>query len=72
MICPYCQNEMEEGYVQCRDGLHWTPKKQMVAALSGLGKGAVKIGDPLAYIPNTTATAYHCEKCKFVMIPYKE
>ena len=27
MKCPYCNKEMESGYVQCRDGLHWTPKK---------------------------------------------
>ena len=70
MLCPYCNKEMEKGYVQCRDGLHWTPKKQMVSALSGLGKGAVLIGNEPAYVPNTVAVAYHCEECKFVAIPY--
>lgn len=43
MICPYCNKEMKKGYIQCRDGLHWTPKKQTVAALAGLGIGAVLI-----------------------------
>lgn len=70
MLCPYCNKEMERGYVQCRDGLHWTPKKQKVAALSGLGKGAVLIGDEEAFIPNTVAVAYHCETCKYIAIPY--
>ena len=44
MKCPYCNKEMEAGYVQCRDGLYWTPKKQKVVALSGMGKGAIAIG----------------------------
>ena len=70
MKCPYCNKEMESGYVQCRDGLHWTPKKQKVAALSGMGKGAVLIGNEEGLVPNITAVAYHCEECKFVLIPY--
>lgn len=27
MKCPYCNDEMNQGYIQCRDGLYWTPKK---------------------------------------------
>lgn len=70
MICPYCNKEMKKGFLQCRDGLHWTPKKQKIAALSGMGKGAVLIGNEEGLVPNTTAVAYHCEECKFVLIPY--
>ena len=70
MICPYCNEEMEKGYVQCRDGLHWTPKKQKIAALSDMGKGAVLIGNEEGLVANTSAVAYHCEKCKVVMICY--
>lgn len=35
MICPYCKNEMEKGYIQSRDGLGWNKKKQLVSAFSG-------------------------------------
>lgn len=70
MLCPYCNREMEKGYIQSRDGLHWTPKRQIVSALSGLGKGAVLIGNNNSFVPNTTAVAYHCEECKCVIIPY--
>ena len=72
MICPYCNKEMKKGYIQCRDGLHWTPKKQTVAALAGLGVGAVLIGSEDGLVPNTTAIAYHCESCKKVVIDYSE
>ncbi len=70
MKCPYCKNEMQQGYVQCRDGLRWTEKRQPVAALSFLGRGAIPIGMPDGVNPNSTAIAYHCEACKMVIIPY--
>ena len=34
MSCPYCGKEMTLGYIQCRDGVQWTLKKQFVALLS--------------------------------------
>ena len=40
MKCPYCEKEMTLGYIQCRDGVYWTLKKQLVASLSSLGKGS--------------------------------
>lgn len=45
MKCPYCNEEMELGYIQCRDGVTWTPKRQLVAALSGLGRGSVSLAN---------------------------
>lgn len=43
MLCPYCGKEMEAGFIQCRDGVTWTPKKQFLPSLSFLGKGAVSL-----------------------------
>lgn len=34
MECPYCGKEMTLGYIQCRDGVTWTLKKQLISALS--------------------------------------
>ena len=70
MKCPYCDKEMQSGYIQCRDGLYWTPKKQKVAALSGIGKGAIAIGNENGYMANSSATAFHCDDCKTVIIQY--
>lgn len=70
MKCPYCDKEMQLGYIQCRDGLHWTPKKQKAAALSGMGKGAIAIGNENGYMANSYATAFHCDDCKTVIIQY--
>lgn len=70
MKCPYCNEEMEKGFIQCRDGVTWTPKKQWIAALSSLGAGAIKIGKDSGLSTNSVAEAYHCEQCKKVIIDY--
>lgn len=69
MLCPYCQNEMELGYIQCRDGVTWTPKKQLISSLSFLGKGAVSLENGAAD-NSTTVYAYKCADCKKVIIDY--
>ena len=72
MVCPYCNKEMQKGFIQCRDGLHWTPKKQIIHSLSGLGKDAVLFGREADFVPNRVAVAYNCESCKKIMIDYSE
>ncbi|MBR2412906.1 MAG: hypothetical protein IKB13_00205 [Clostridia bacterium] len=69
MNCPYCNNEMEIGYIQCRDGVHWTPKKQLVAALSFLGKDSISLANGAADNANTVF-AYKCGACEKVIIDY--
>lgn len=69
MKCPYCGNEMELGYIQCRDGVTWTPKQQLVAALSFLGKGSVSLANGAAD-NSRTVYAYNCKDCKKVIIDY--
>jgi len=69
MKCPFCGNEMELGYIQCRDGVTWTPKKQLVAALSCFGRGSVSLANGAAH--NADAVfAYKCGECKKVVIDY--
>lgn len=69
MKCPYCGREMDLGYIQCRDGVTWTPKQQLVAALSFLGKGSVSLANS-ADDHSRTVYAYKCGECKKVMIDY--
>ncbi len=70
MICPYCQGEMTKGYIQCRDGVYWTPKPTFIPALSGMKKGAVSLrNDPEQ--PSNTVAAYLCDKCQKVIIDIK-
>ena len=69
MLCPYCQKEMELGYIQCRDGLTWTPRRQLVAALSCFGRDGVPLSNGAA--DNTkTIHAHKCADCCKVIIEY--
>lgn len=69
MLCPYCQKEMLPGYIQCRDGLTWTPRRQLVAALSCFGRDAVPLSNDAA--DNTkTVHAHRCADCQKVIIDY--
>ena len=70
MKCPYCNEEMVKGYIQCRDGVDWTEKKQVIAALSALGKGRTSLANGAAE-DNSAVYAYKCEKCKKVIIDYE-
>ena len=69
MKCPYYNEEMVKGYIQCRDGVDWTEKKQVIAALSALGKGRTSLANGAAE-DNSAVYAYKCEKCKKVIIDY--
>lgn len=69
MNCPYCNAEMELGYIQSRDGLTWTRKKQPVPALAILGKGSVSLENGAADSAQCVY-AYKCSACKKVIIDY--
>ena len=69
MKCPYCQKEMEPGYIQCREGIYWTSKKVLIAALSSLGKDSFSLENG-AGRNNTAVYAYKCGDCEKVIIDY--
>ncbi len=71
MKCPYCNKEMELGYIQCRDGVTWTPKMRVIAALSILGKGSVSLENGAAE-DSRAVYAYKCGDCKKVIIDCSE
>lgn len=70
MKCPYCDKEMELGYIQCRDGITWTPKKQLISALSFLGKNSLPISNG-AGDNSKIVYAHKCKDCKKIIIDYK-
>ena len=59
------------GYIQCRDGLTWTPRRQPVAALSCFGKGSVPLSNGAADNARTVY-AYRCADCQKILIDYSE
>jgi len=69
MKCPYCNNEMQRGYIQCRDGVAWTPKKRLVAAFSSIGKESVSIENG-ASDNSRCVYAHKCSECRKIVIEY--
>lgn len=69
MTCPYCGKEMTLGYIQCRDGVYWTLKKQLVSSLSFLGKESTSLANG-ASDDSHAVVAFKCDNCKKVMIDY--
>ena len=71
MNCPFCQKEMLLGYIQCRDGLTWTPRRQSVAALSRLGRDSVSLSN-CAADNSRTVYAHRCADCQKIIIDCSE
>lgn len=69
MKCPYCEKEMELGYIQSRDGMYWTSKKVFAPVLSGLVKDSISLENG-AGRNNTVVYAYKCSACKKVIIEF--
>ena len=71
MNCPYCNQEMSIGYIQCRDGVNWTSKKQLIASLSFFGKDSLSLANG-ASDNNTAVYAYKCAHCQKIIIDYSD
>lgn len=70
MKCPYCGEEMELGYIQCRDQIIWDTKKRAVAALPSLRDDAVLLKSGEGPFSGASVSAYHCRKCQKIIIDY--
>ncbi len=71
MKCPYCNKEMELGYIQCRDGVTWTKKKYFWEVFSSAHVDSVSLANGAA--KNSRAVyAYKCDYCQKVIIDYSK
>ena len=71
MNCSCCSEEMEWGYIQCRDGVVWDSKKSMVAALPSIRENAIVLGSGGGPFSGAAVPAYHCKRCKKIVIEYE-
>lgn len=70
--CPYCNNDMEKGYIQCRDKLYWSKKIRKVAAIPPIDQSIPLAIQDISIFKGTAIEAYNCSKCKKIIIPYGE
>lgn len=70
MKCPYCNEEMEIGYIQCRDGVYWSEKKRNIVALPPVRGKRIDLRAIVEGSYQSYTTAYNCPKCKKILIDY--
>ena len=64
--------EMQLGCIQCRDGVYWSEKERVIAALNIGGGKSIKLNEKSIGGPfgGASAEAWLCEKCKKIVIEY--
>jgi hypothetical protein len=62
MLCPYCEEEMEKGYIHCHNGIYnmyWTSHKD---------HRKVKLHSwKQSFLINKIDNVYFCSKCKIII-----
>ena len=72
MKCPYCNNEMEEGYIQSPHEISWKKgTKRHVFGRAQFHEGSVVLSE-LSYMKGSAVKAFLCRTCMKVIIDYSE
>ena len=68
MYCPFCQGEMETGFLEAGAKLRWVKKKSRFSRFWSLQKGDVALTSlPVFQIH---LPAYICKSCRKVLVDY--
>ncbi len=68
MKCPFCVNQMEQGFLQGGNLLVWTKKRHYLSLLTK--EGEVELDRN--YLVGTALPAWICRNCKKVIADYSE
>ena len=69
MHCPYCQREMESGFIQSRNEIIFSVKEKSLA-VPIRKKGDIRLTtNP---IPPSVCTAWNCKVCHKILLDYGE
>lgn len=68
MLCPFCGEEMEKGYLQSGSIMVWVKKKHHFSLLPKDGEVQLDRG----YLSSPALPSWICRKCRKVISEYKE
>ncbi len=72
MKCPYCDSEMEQGYIQSPYEINWKKgNKRAFFGNAGFHEGSVVLSE-LSLLGGSAVTAFLCRDCKKVIIDYSD
>lgn len=67
MKCPYCQNEMENGFIQSGRNILWVQKKHIISTNAKNENDIIIANNPLG---GAVIKGFCCRKCKKIIIEY--
>ena len=72
MKCPYCNIEMEQGFIQSPQEISWKKgEKRPLLGRAQFHEGSVILSE-LSFIKGSAVTAYLCRACRKVIIDYSD
>lgn len=72
MLCPYCNAQMEEGFLQSPQEISWKRgNKRPLLGRAMFHKGSVVLSG-LSLLKGSAVKAYLCRACKKVLIDYAD
>jgi hypothetical protein len=71
MKCPFCNEDMKKGVIQSKHEIIWSPEKMKILGAAFMHEDAVVLSIP-SFLKHACVVANCCEKCKKVLIDYKE
>ena len=72
MNCPYCDNEMEEGFIQSPHEISWKRgTKRPLFGRAAFHEGSIVLSG-LSYMKGYAVKAFLCSVCKKVIIDYSD
>lgn len=72
MKCPYCNNDLTEGFIYSPRTLSWTTGKLKTFSESSLTKEGNIVLAETGLLQSAKVVAYNCPSCKKIIISYDE
>ena len=72
MKCPYCEKEMEQGFIQSQHEISWKKgDKRPLFGRAQFHEGSVILSE-LSFMKGSAVTAFLCRDCQKVIIDYSD
>ena len=72
MKCPYCEKEMEQGFIQSHHEISWKKgDKRPLFGRAQFHEGSVILSE-LSFMKGSAVTAFLCRDCQKVIIDYSD
>ena len=72
MKCPYCEKEMQKGFILGGNHIRWYPEGADTMMTLPEEEGAVRLNATGGLVTSARAESYYCADCRMVITPIPE